>query len=71
MKKKKTPEPYESPQAIHLTDKDRAFGACDQTGSTPTPVGYRVNGFEGVCVTGKAASSGCYAGVGCAVGASV
>jgi hypothetical protein len=55
---------YEAPQAIRLTDADRAFGACS-TGSTPTPnEGYRVNGYDGACVTGKSATGGCYAGVG-------
>ncbi len=53
---------YEPPQAVRLTDSDRAFGACT-AGSVDNP-GYRVNEWEGVCVTGKAASSGCYAGVG-------
>ena len=56
---------YEPPQAVRLTDSDRAFGDC-VAGSTA--VGYRVNDFGGVCVTGKSASSGCYAGVGCATG---
>jgi len=64
---------YEVPMAVRLTDSDRAFGACT-TGSTPTTVcltgtagsavGYRVRGFDGVCVTGKSATDGCYAGVG-------
>jgi len=65
MVKKKIPEEYESPQAIHLTDKDRAFGDC---GTGSTAVGYRVHEYPGVCVTGKSATSGCYAGVGCAEG---
>jgi hypothetical protein len=55
MKKQK----YEPPLAIRLNNSDRAFGACTE-GSTPA--GYRVNGFEGVCVTGKSASDGCHAG---------
>jgi hypothetical protein len=56
---------YEAPQAIRLTDADRAFGACE-SGSTPSSNdnGYRVNRFDGVCVTGKSATEGCYAGVG-------
>jgi hypothetical protein len=53
---------YEPPQAIHLNDSDRAYGECGG-GSTPN-VGYRENGFEGICVTGKSASEGCYAGIG-------
>ncbi|MCX6841760.1 MAG: hypothetical protein NTX53_05715 [candidate division WOR-3 bacterium] len=62
---------YEPPQAIHLNDSDRAYGACSPSGSTPgvcatgsggTDVGYRVYGFEGICVTGKSATGGCYAG---------
>jgi hypothetical protein len=57
---------YEPPQAIRLTDNDRGFGACNTQGSTLT--GYRVNGFAGNCVTGKSATDGCYAGVGCASG---
>ena len=54
---------YEAPQAIRLNDADRAFGACG-LGSTPTDNtnGYRVNGYDGVCVTGKSATGGCYAG---------
>ena len=67
---RKLPEEYESPQAIHLTDRDRAFGACSD-GSTPN-VGYRVHGYHGVCVTGKDANSGCYAGIGgCVTGSAV
>jgi hypothetical protein len=53
---------YEAPQAIRLTDTDRAFGQCG--GGSTLVVGYRVNNFEGVCVTGKSATDGCYAGVG-------
>jgi|GEM_PF-1143584 len=53
---------YEAPEAVRLRDKDRAFGACD-SGSTPYAVGYRVHEFEGVCVTGKSATEGCYAGL--------
>ena len=56
---------YEPPQAIRLTDSDRAFGQC-HPGSALT--GYRVNGYAGNCVTGKSATDGCYAGVGCATG---
>jgi hypothetical protein len=54
---------YETPQAIRLTDADRAYGACDQ-GSTPSPNtnGYRAHDYTGVCVTGKSATGGCYAG---------
>ena len=53
---------YEAPQAIHLNDSDRAYGACTD-GSTPTlKVGYRVYGFDGACVTGKSATDGCHAG---------
>lgn len=52
---------YEPPQAVHLTDSDRAFGDC-APGSIA--VGYRVNDFGGVCVTGKSATGGCYAGPG-------
>ena len=65
-------EKYEAPQAIHLNDADRAYGQCIG-GSTPIPAnGYREHGFEGVCVTGKDAQSGCYAGVGgCVSGSSV
>jgi len=55
-------EKYEAPKAVRLNDSDRAFGQCEQ-GSLPN-VGYRVHGFEGVCVTGKSATGGCYAGVG-------
>jgi hypothetical protein len=65
-------EDYEAPQAIRLNDEDRAYGACGpgSTAATPcstgnaVPTGYRVNGFNGVCVTGKSASDGCYAGIG-------
>lgn len=54
---------YEAPEAIHLNDKDRAFGQCEG-GSTPTPAnGYRENAYDGICVTGKSAIEGCYAGV--------
>ena len=53
---------YEAPKAVRLNDSDRAFGDCN-AGSLPVR-GYRVNGFEGVCVTGKTATGGCYAGVG-------
>jgi len=52
---------YEPPQAVHLNDSDRAYGACSPSGSTPG-VGYRVNEFEGICVTGKSATDGCHAG---------
>jgi len=55
-------EKYEAPKAIRLDDRDRAYGACE-TGSTPVK-GYRVKNFDGVCVTGKSATDGCYAGVG-------
>ena len=55
-------EEYEAPQAVRLNDTDRAYGACSP-GSTPTlKVGYRVNHFDGVCVTGKSPTSGCVAG---------
>ena len=67
---RKLPEEYESPQAIHLTDKDRAFGQC--TAGSIYNVGYRVNEYEGVCVTGKDANGGCYAGIGgCVTGSAV
>jgi hypothetical protein len=69
--KAKRREKYEPPLAVRLTEADRAFGTCG-TGSNASPpnpcttgtspVGYRVNGIEGVCVTGKSAGSGCYAG---------
>ncbi len=52
---------YEAPQAIHLTDSDRAYGACETNGSTPDTA-YRAHDIEGICVTGKSALSGCYAG---------
>ena len=59
--KVKRKDQYEPPQAIYLTDRDRAFGAC-----TPgsTPIGYRVDDFPGTCVTGKSAGDGCVAGAG-------
>ena len=61
-----TAEKYEAPKAIRLDDSDHAYAACGTNGSTdgPVNVGYRVDGFDGICVTGKAASGGCYAGVG-------
>ena len=59
--KAKRKDAYEPPQAVRLTDSDRAFGQCE-TGSNA--VGYRVNDFGGTCVTGKSASSGCHAGAG-------
>lgn len=52
---------YEPPQAVHLTDSDRAFGTCSEGSAA---VGYRVNDFPGVCVTGKSAAEGCYTGIG-------
>jgi hypothetical protein len=52
---------YEAPKAIRLNDADRAFGTCSDNGST-VAVGYRVNDFDGVCVTGKSANSGCHTG---------
>jgi len=58
--RKKRPDVYEPPQAVRLTGADRAFGTCT-TGSIFN-VGYRVNDHPGVCVTGKSATSGCYAG---------
>jgi hypothetical protein len=61
---KKRPDEYEAPQAIRLNDTDRAFGNCDSGSLASGPVGYRVNNFEGVCVTGKAATMGCHAGIG-------
>ena len=59
--KVKRREKYEPPQAVHLTEADRAFGLC-----TPgsMAVGYRVDDYPGVCVTGKSAAGGCYTGVG-------
>jgi len=68
MTRKAIPQKYEPPQAVYLNDSDRAYGACPY-GSTAT--GYRVDHFEGVCVTGKAATDGCYAGVGCATGSAI
>jgi hypothetical protein len=61
---------YEPPQAIHLNDSDRAYGACLSgskpgvcaTGNGGVAVGYRVYGFDGICVTGKSATDGCNAG---------
>ena len=60
--KAKRKDKYEPPQAVRLTQADRAFGACDANGSTPT--GYRVNDYPGTCVTGKSAGAGCHAGAG-------
>ena len=58
----KRKDEYEPPQAERLNDTDRAYGACS-SGSTPTlKLGYRVNHFDGVCVTGKSATHGCRAG---------
>ncbi len=72
MTKKKTTEEYESPQAIHLTDKDRAFGQCTDGSTELGEHGYRVYGSDGVCVTGKDANGGCYAGIGgCTQGSDV
>ena len=62
MTRKAIPQKYEPPQAVYLNDSDRAYGGCEGTGSTPAR--YRVNDYEGVCVTGKSAGEGCYAGVG-------
>jgi len=56
---KKRQRAYEPPQAIHLTDSDRAFGACSEGSNA---VGYRVHEFGGTCVTGKSAGDGCFAG---------
>jgi hypothetical protein len=58
--KKKRQEEYESPRAIHLTDKDRGFGDC-VTGSV-AGTAYRAHDIGGTCVTGKSAADGCYAG---------
>ena len=33
-------------------------------GAGSTAPGYRVNGNDGVCITGKDANGGCYAGIG-------
>jgi hypothetical protein len=57
--KAKRRDKYEPPQAVRLTNADRAFGEC---GGGSSPVGYRVNDYPGVCVTGKSATGGCYAG---------
>jgi hypothetical protein len=71
--KAKRKDKYEPPQAVRLTPADRAFGSCATGSNAPPPgcspggtpdVGYRVNGFEGACVTGKSAGNGCYAGPG-------
>jgi hypothetical protein len=59
---KKHPREYEPPQAVRLTDSDRAFGACT-AGSIPG-VEYRADGIQGTCVTGKSAGDGCVAGAG-------
>jgi hypothetical protein len=59
--KVKRKDKYEPPQAVRLTDGDRAFGDCGGNGST---AGYRVNDFGGNCVTGKSAGAGCHAGAG-------
>jgi len=68
MTRKATPQKYEPPQAVYLNDSDRAYGGACTTGSVflGTNVGcYRGNELPaGVCVTGKAATDGCYAGVG-------
>jgi hypothetical protein len=54
---------YEAPQAVRLDDTGRASGLCTR-GSTPTfgAACYRGNGFEGNCITGKAAGDECQAG---------
>jgi hypothetical protein len=57
---KKRQEKYEPPEVIHLTDKDRAFGACEA--GSMAGIGYRVHDIGGTCVTGKSAGDGCYAG---------
>jgi len=75
--KHKTPnvtprEPYEPPMVIRLSDMANACGGCHggsavavcTDGSGGHKVGYRQNGFSGICVTGKAATEGCNAGVG-------
>ena len=58
----KRKDKYEPPQAVRLTDSDRAFGACTP-GSIPG-VEYRADGIQGTCVTGKSAGDGCVAGAG-------
>jgi hypothetical protein len=59
---------YEARKAICLDDTDRAYGARSPGGTPVLAVGcYRGNApQEGglALVTGKAAESGCYAGVG-------
>ncbi len=61
MSDKVVPKKYEPPQAIYLTDSDRAYGDC---GPGSTAAGYRVNDFDGTCVTGKSPSFGCHSGAG-------
>ena len=67
MTRKATPQKYEPPQAVYLNDSDRAYGLCN-SGSTYLGINvgcYRGDGLPvGVCVTGKSATAGCYAGVG-------
>jgi hypothetical protein len=60
--KMKRRDKYEPPQAVRLTDSDRAFGACS-AGSIPG-IEYRADGIQGTCVTGKSAGDGCIAGAG-------
>ena len=57
--RKKRPDGYEPPQAVYLTDSDRAFGDCSDGSAA---VGFRVNEYGGTCVTGKWAATGCQAG---------
>jgi hypothetical protein len=57
--KAKRKDKYEPPQAVRLTDGDRAFGDCGGNGST---AGYRAYNWQGACVTGHAADDGCHAG---------
>jgi hypothetical protein len=70
-------EKFEAPLAIRLDDSDRTYGGCNSdsmakghcsSGGSVAPVGYRVHDYTGACVTGKAATDGCYAGVGCNAG---
>jgi hypothetical protein len=66
------PERYEPPQAISLNQVPAGQSRCHDgsavvvctSGSGGHGVGYREHGFGGVCVTGKSASDGCYAGSG-------
>ncbi|MCX6841758.1 MAG: hypothetical protein NTX53_05705 [candidate division WOR-3 bacterium] len=55
---------YEAPQAIHTERSGPSIrGLYTRQHADAPNVGYRVNEFEGICVTGKSATDGCHMGI--------